>query len=127
MWVVSWCPTRGSHGTEKRGLDIKAEVIDLCPTKCMEWDGKSSRSGEDCTRCMHCINVMPRALRPGTDTGATILVGAKAPILKAHSFSSVVIPFHENGAALRRSSRISWERCGTCGWKTVRTVSGWVK
>ncbi|HQN18979.1 MAG TPA: sulfite reductase, dissimilatory-type subunit alpha, partial [Syntrophobacteraceae bacterium] len=50
---------------------------------------------EDCTRCMHCIRVMPRALRPGLDTGATILVGAKAPILKGAQLSSVIIPFLE--------------------------------
>jgi sulfite reductase alpha subunit len=42
---------------------------------------------------MHCINVMPRALRPGTDTGATILCGGKAPILEGAQLSSVIIPF----------------------------------
>jgi sulfite reductase alpha subunit len=42
---------------------------------------------------MHCINLMPRALLPGKDTGATILVGAKAPILEGAQMSSVVIPF----------------------------------
>jgi sulfite reductase alpha subunit len=60
----------------------------------MEWDGKTLKIwNEDCTRCMHCINVMPRALRPGTDTGATILVGGKAPILEGAQLSSVIIPF----------------------------------
>ncbi len=87
-------PHAGAQGTEKRAFDIKAEVIDLCPTGCMEWDGKSLKIwDEDCTRCMHCIRVMPRALRPGLDTGATILVGAKAPILEGAQLSSVVIPF----------------------------------
>jgi sulfite reductase alpha subunit len=87
-------PHAGAGGTEKRPFDIKAEVTDLCPTKCMEWDGKTLKIfDEDCTRCMHCIRVMPRALRPGTDTGATILVGAKAPILEGAQLSSVVIPF----------------------------------
>ena len=36
---------------------------------------------------------MPRALRPGLDLGATILLGAKAPILDGAQMSSVVIPF----------------------------------
>ena len=27
-------------GTDYKKLDINAEVIDLCPTKCMSWDGK---------------------------------------------------------------------------------------
>jgi sulfite reductase alpha subunit len=87
-------PNGGAHGTEKRALDIQEEVIRKCPTRCMQWDGKTLKiRDEECTRCMHCINVMPRALRPGEDTGATILVGAKAPILEGAQMSSVVIPF----------------------------------
>ncbi len=87
-------PHAGAGGREKRVFDIKGEVVDLCPTGCMEWDGGALKiRDEDCTRCMHCIRVMPRALRPGIDTGATILVGAKAPILEGAQLSSVVIPF----------------------------------
>lgn len=87
-------PSGGGHGGEKRKLDIQKEVCDLCPTKCMEWDGKTLKIfDKECTRCMHCINVMPRALRPGLDRGATILFGAKAPILEGAQMSSVVIPF----------------------------------
>ena len=87
-------PHGGADGSEKRPLDIQAEVIDKCPTKCMEWDGKNLKIWDkECVRCMHCINVMPRALRPGEDVGATILVGAKAPILEGAQLSSVVIPF----------------------------------
>ena len=84
----------GAHGTKARKLDIQKEVCELCPTKCMEFDGKKLKIwNEDCTRCMHCINVMPRALRPGTDLGATVLCGAKAPILEGAQLSSVIIPF----------------------------------
>ena len=87
-------PHAGAQDNGRPAFDIKAEVIDLCPTGCMEWDGKGLKIwDEDCTRCMHCIRVMPRALRPGLDTGATILVGAKAPILEGAQLSSVVIPF----------------------------------
>lgn len=75
-------------------FDIKAEVIDLCPTACMSWDGnKLTIDNKECTRCMHCINVMPRALRPGTDTGCSILFGAKAPILEGAQMSLLTIPF----------------------------------
>jgi sulfite reductase alpha subunit len=42
---------------------------------------------------MHCINVMPKALRPGDDRGATILIGSKAPIVEGALLSSVLIPF----------------------------------
>ena len=87
-------PAGGSHGSEAHALDIQKEVCDLCPTRCIEWDGKNLKIYDaECTRCMHCINVMPRALRPGKDVGATILCGAKAPILEGAQLSSVIIPF----------------------------------
>jgi len=87
-------PNGGAHGTKARALDIQKEVLDLCPTRCMEFDGKNLKIwNEDCTRCMHCINVMPQALWPGKDVGATILVGGKAPILEGAQLSSVIIPF----------------------------------
>jgi sulfite reductase alpha subunit len=76
------------------GLDIQKSIVDLCPTKCMTFEnGEISIDNKNCTRCMHCINVMTKALRPGTDTGATILIGAKAPILEGAQMGSVVIPF----------------------------------
>ena len=42
---------------------------------------------------MHCINVMPKALRQGKEKGATILVGGKAPILQGAQLSTVIVPF----------------------------------
>ena len=77
------------------GLDIQKEVCDLCPTKCMDVrDGKALKiNDEDCTRCMHCINLMPKALRPGKEKGATILIGGKAPIVKGALLSWVIVPF----------------------------------
>jgi sulfite reductase alpha subunit len=78
------------------GLNIREEVTDLCPTKCMTWDeGKKELKIDDadCTRCMHCINLMPKALRQGQEKGATILVGGKAPILQGALLSTVIVPF----------------------------------
>jgi sulfite reductase alpha subunit len=76
------------------GLDIQKEVCDLCPTKCMEWDGKKLKIyDEDCTRCMHCINLMSKALRQGEEKGATILIGGKAPIVQGALLSWVIVPF----------------------------------
>jgi sulfite reductase alpha subunit len=89
-----FAPNGNAHGTGPEKLDIQKWVTDLCPTNCMWWDGKELKiNDKECTRCMHCINVMPRALRPGKETGATILLGAKAPILEGAQLSSVVIPF----------------------------------
>jgi len=76
------------------GLAIQKHVCDLCPTKCMEWDGtKLAIDNRNCVRCMHCINVMPKALRPGKDRGAVIMIGGKAPIMQGALLSSVLIPF----------------------------------
>jgi sulfite reductase alpha subunit len=76
------------------GLNIERDVCGNCPTKCIEWDGsKLTIDNSNCVKCMHCINAMPKALRPGTDSGATILLGSKAPIVEGALLSSVLIPF----------------------------------
>jgi sulfite reductase alpha subunit len=80
----------------KDGFDIKGRVIDKCPTKALTWDEKTDGlrlKAEDCVRCMHCINKMPKALRPGLDRGATILIGGKSPLVKGAYLSWVLIPF----------------------------------
>ena len=60
----------------------------------MSWDGKTLKiDNANCVKCMHCINAMPKALRPGKDRGAIILVGAKAPIVEGALLSSVLVPF----------------------------------
>jgi sulfite reductase alpha subunit len=78
------------------GMDIKGEVTDYCPTKCLEYDEQSQElklKVEDCTRCMHCINKMPKALSVGSEKGATILIGGKATILQSAFLSWVIVPF----------------------------------
>jgi sulfite reductase alpha subunit len=80
----------------KGGLDIQTLVVQKCPTSALAWDEKKQELGldvDECVRCMHCINEMPKALRPGLDRGATILIGGKAPILKSAYLSWVLIPF----------------------------------
>ncbi len=75
-------------------MNIQAEVVDLCPTKCMSWDGKTLKIDDrECNRCMHCINLMPKALRQGKERGAAILVGGKAPIVHGALLGWVVVPF----------------------------------
>lgn len=76
------------------GMDLQAEVIDMCPTKCMAWDGKTLQiNDKECNRCMHCINLMPKALQQGAERGASILVGGKAPIVHGAMLGWVVVPF----------------------------------
>jgi sulfite reductase alpha subunit len=80
----------------KSGLNIQEEVVGLCPTQCMKWDEKAQTltiEDADCNRCMHCINLMPKALRQGKEKGATLLIGGKAPILQGALLSTVIVPF----------------------------------
>ena len=42
---------------------------------------------------MSCINRMPKALRPGKEQGATIMLGGKAPIVTGALMSWVIVPF----------------------------------
>jgi sulfite reductase alpha subunit len=96
-----------------KGLDIQRDVCDRCPGKCMAWDGKKlTIDNRECVHCMHCINVMPGALKPGTETGATILIGSKAPIVQGALLSSVLVPFvpkDELVETLKELTRRVWE------------------
>jgi len=94
------------------GLDIVNDVCMLCPTRCMQWkDNKLTIDNENCVRCMHCINVMPKALAPGKERGATILLGAKAPIVEGAMLSTVIIPFMkmDDCSALWELAEKIWE------------------
>ncbi len=76
------------------GFDIASDVVNKCPTHCMAYNGeKLTIYDKECNRCMHCINNMPKALRPGKERGATLLIGAKAPIVEGANLSSVLVPF----------------------------------
>jgi sulfite reductase alpha subunit len=42
---------------------------------------------------MHCINVMPKALRIGKERGITIQIGGKAPVVKGAMIGWILVPF----------------------------------
>ncbi|NOY69428.1 MAG: dissimilatory-type sulfite reductase subunit alpha [Deltaproteobacteria bacterium] len=90
-------PNGGAHAGRDWGpFDIVKEVVGLCPTECMRYEnGKLEINNRECTRCMHCINVMPRALRPGKVKGCSLLAGAKAPIVDGAQMASLIVPFIE--------------------------------
>lgn len=78
----------------KKGMDIKAEIVDLCPTQCVSYDGsKLTIDDANCSRCMHCIAKMTKALKATGEKGASILIGAKAPFVVGATLSWVIIPF----------------------------------
>jgi sulfite reductase alpha subunit len=73
---------------------VKDVVMGRCPADCMSLDGKKMVVDDDsCVHCMHCINVMHKALAPGKDKGATILLGGKRTLKIGDTMGSVLIPF----------------------------------
>ncbi len=70
-------------------------VISRCPTNALSLndDDTLAVNNKDCVRCMHCINVMTKALSPGDDKGVTILMGGKRTLKIGDLMGTVIIPF----------------------------------
>ncbi|CAK0761407.1 Sulfite reductase, dissimilatory-type subunit alpha [Gammaproteobacteria bacterium] len=70
-------------------------VTSRCPTKCISLNNDDTLAvdNRNCVRCMHCINVMTKALKPGNDRGVTVLIGGKRTLKIGDLFGTVVVPF----------------------------------
>ena len=70
-------------------------VVTRCPTQALALkdDDTLDIDNRNCVRCMHCINVMTKALSPGDDRGVTILVGGKRTLKIGDLFGTVIVPF----------------------------------
>lgn len=70
-------------------------VIARCPTNALSLNDDDSLEVDNpsCVRCMHCINVMTKALSPGDDKGVTILIGGKRSLKIGDQMGTVVVPF----------------------------------
>jgi sulfite reductase alpha subunit len=70
-------------------------VIANCPTRALSLDDDDTLEidNRSCVRCMHCINVMTKALSPGKDRGVTILMGGKRSLKIGDQMGTVIIPF----------------------------------
>lgn len=80
----------------EKGMDIQQEACDLCPTRALKLDNNKKELiviTEDCSRCMHCINKMPRAISPGKERGASLLLGGKSTIVQSAFMGWVIVPF----------------------------------
>ena len=87
--VVSLCPTK-AISLKKIGESAKGDGISTLAvndTHCLEIDN------HNCVRCMHCLNVLPGALLPGKDRGASILIGGKGVLKIGATMGTMVIPF----------------------------------
>ncbi len=70
-------------------------VISRCPTNALSLNDDDSLEvdNRNCVKCMHCLNVMPKALSPGDDKGVSILIGGKRTLKIGDLFGTVVVPF----------------------------------
>ena len=70
-------------------------IITRCPSRCMSLkdDDTVDIDNRNCVRCMHCLNVVPKALSPGQDTGVTVLLGGKRTLKIGDLMGTVVVPF----------------------------------
>jgi sulfite reductase alpha subunit len=70
-------------------------MVSRCPTNALSIndDDTLAVDNRNCVRCMHCLNVMPKALHPGDDHGVTVLVGGKRTLKIGDLMGTVVIPF----------------------------------
>ncbi len=81
---------------EKKGRDyLNDNVISRCPTNALKIndDNTLEVDNRNCVRCMHCLNVMPKALSPGLDKGATICIGGKRTLKIGDLMGTVIVPF----------------------------------
>jgi sulfite reductase alpha subunit len=71
------------------------QVIRMCPTEALSMndDDTLDVDNKSCVRCMHCINVMTKALSRGNDRGICILIGGKRTLKIGDLFGSLVVPF----------------------------------
>ena len=70
-------------------------VTSRCPTNCINLndDDTLTVDNHECVRCMHCLNVMPKALSPGDDKGVSILIGGKRTLKIGDLMGTVIVPF----------------------------------
>jgi sulfite reductase alpha subunit len=81
---------------EKKGRQYMIDnVITRCPTNCMSLkdDDTLEVDNPNCVRCMHCLNVMTKALSPGDDKGITLLIGGKRTLKIGDLMGTVIVPF----------------------------------
>ena len=74
---------------------IQEHVVEMCPTRALKLNDDDTLAVDNkaCVRCMHCLNVMNKALSPGDDKGAVILIGGKRTLKIGDLMGTVIKPF----------------------------------
>ena len=105
----------------KEFLDTKGRkyaidnIITRCPTNSLSMndDDTIAVDNKSCVRCMHCLNVVPKALHPGDDKGATILMGGKRTLKIGDLMGTVIKPF------VKLETEEDWEYLVELAEKTI--------
>ncbi len=90
-------------------------VVSRCPTNAVSLndDDTIAIDNRNCVKCMHCINVMTRALSVGDDNGVTILVGGKRTLKIGDLMGTVIVPF------MKLETDEDWERLVEIAEETI--------
>ena len=90
-------------------------IITRCPTNSLSLsdDDTLDVDNKSCVRCMHCLNVVPKALHPGDDKGATILMGGKRTLKIGDLMGTVIKPF------VKLETEEDWEYLVELAEKTI--------
>ncbi len=75
------------HSYQTRTGYWKGGTVSLNDDDTLDIDNKS------CVRCMHCINVMTKALSPGKERGVTVPMGGKRSLKIGDQMGTVIVPF----------------------------------
>ncbi|NOX39371.1 MAG: dissimilatory-type sulfite reductase subunit alpha [Alphaproteobacteria bacterium] len=83
------------HVAEKGRKYTIDTVVSMCPTRAISLndDDTLEIDNKSCVRCMHCINVMTKALSPGDDRGASIMIGGKRSLKVGDMMGIMIKPF----------------------------------
>ena len=101
------------------GLKGRKYVIDNIVTRCptnaisLNDDDSIEIDNQNCVKCMHCLNVVPKALHPGDDKGVTILIGGKRTLKIGDLMGTVIVPF------MKLETDEDWERLVEIGEETI--------
>jgi sulfite reductase alpha subunit len=84
-----------AYVAERGRKEVNDQVINMCPTRALSLDDDDSLDidNRSCVRCMHCINVMKKALAPGRERGVTVLLGGKRSLKIGDLMGTVIVPF----------------------------------
>ncbi len=83
------------HIAEKGRKYTIDTVVSMCPTRAISLndDDTIDIDNKSCVRCMHCINVMTKALSPGDDKGVSVMIGGKRSLKVGDMMGIMIKPF----------------------------------